>query len=122
MESTQPGTGFYIETPLKAKIRKASQSVPQHVQWRLYIGGLVIVDVLMIGIAFRLAYYIRFQSSIEFFFQNIKPNLNFYQNLAVILIPVWLVDLPGLRIIRSSTAARGDKRVLNGLQWKRRLV
>ncbi len=91
MESTQPGAGFYIETPLKAKIRKASQSVPQHVQWRLYIGGLVIVDVLMIGIAFRLAYYIRFQSSIEFFFQNIKPNLNFYQNLAVILIPVWLV-------------------------------
>ena len=73
MESTQPGVSFYVDTPLKAKISKASKSVPKHVQWRLYTAGLVLVDTLMIGIAFRFAYFLRFQLGIDFFFQNYIP-------------------------------------------------
>jgi exopolysaccharide biosynthesis polyprenyl glycosylphosphotransferase len=91
METTQPGAHFFVETPLKAKIRRASKSVPGHMQWRLYTISLILMDILMIGLAFRLAYYIRFQLSISIFFQNIDPNIAFYQRLVTILIPVWVI-------------------------------
>ena len=91
MESTQSGVGFYIETPLKTKIRKASESVPKHVQWRLYTASLVVMDILMAGTAFRLAYYIRFESSIYLFSQDSDPNFFYYRLIVAILIPVWLV-------------------------------
>jgi exopolysaccharide biosynthesis polyprenyl glycosylphosphotransferase len=91
MESTQPSAHFFAETPLKAKIRKASKSVPGYLQWRLYTASLVIIDIFMLGLAFRVAYGIRFQMSISFFYRNINPNITFYQNLVLILVPVLLV-------------------------------
>ncbi|MGB5844837.1 MAG: hypothetical protein WBG94_10365, partial [Anaerolineales bacterium] len=63
MQSTQSSAHYFVETPLKVKIRKASASVPRQLQWRLYIASLVGVDILMLGLAFRLAYYLRFQVS-----------------------------------------------------------
>ncbi|MFC1922873.1 sugar transferase [Chloroflexota bacterium] len=91
METTQPGVQFFVETPLKVKIRKASKSVPRHIQWRLYQASLVIVDLMMLGLAFRLAYYFRFELSISLFYQNINPNIDFYQLVITILIPVMLI-------------------------------
>ena len=91
METTQPGVQFFVETPLKTKIRKATKSVPRHIQWRLYQASLVIVDLIMLGLAFRLAYYFRFELSINLFYQNINPNIDFYQLVITILIPVMLI-------------------------------
>ena len=91
METTQPGVQFFVETPLKTKIRQASNSVPRHIQWRLYSASLVIVDIIMLGLAFRLAYYFRFQLSISSFFQGIDPNIIFYQGVIAALIPVMLI-------------------------------
>ena len=91
METTQPGVQFFVETPLKTKIRKATKSVPRHIQWRLYQASLVILDLIMLGLAFRLAYYFRFQFSISLFFQIIKPNIVFYQGVIAALIPVFRV-------------------------------
>jgi exopolysaccharide biosynthesis polyprenyl glycosylphosphotransferase len=90
MESTQPGVQFFVETPLKTKIRKASNSVPRHLQWRLYRTSLFILDILMLGLAFRLAYFIRFELTIALLFQDIEPNIAFYQRVISFLIPVML--------------------------------
>ncbi|MHA2402499.1 MAG: sugar transferase, partial [Candidatus Kariarchaeaceae archaeon] len=91
MQSTQQSAQLLVETPLKAKIRKASRSVPRHMQWRLYTAGLVIMDIIMVSLAFRLAYYLRFQLSFKIFFQNVDPDIIFYQNVSSILIPILLV-------------------------------
>jgi exopolysaccharide biosynthesis polyprenyl glycosylphosphotransferase len=91
MHPSQQSAQLLVETPLKAKIRKASQSVPRQMQWRLYTFSLVIADIIMIGIAFRLAYYIRFQISPRIFFQKLDPDILFYQAVAMILIPILII-------------------------------
>ena len=50
MQTTQSSAHYFVETPLKAKIRKASASVPRHMQWRLYIFSLVLLDIVMLGV------------------------------------------------------------------------
>jgi exopolysaccharide biosynthesis polyprenyl glycosylphosphotransferase len=91
MQPTQQSVQLLAETPLKARVRKASESVPRHIQWRLYTASLVIVDILTIGLGFRLAYFFRFQLSIGVFYQNLDPDIIFYQSVAFILIPVMLI-------------------------------
>jgi exopolysaccharide biosynthesis polyprenyl glycosylphosphotransferase len=88
MHPTQQSAQLLVETPLKAKIRKASERLPRQTQWRLYTASLLLADALMIGIAFRLAYFVRFQLSLRFFFQKLEPDLLFYQAVATILIPI----------------------------------
>ena len=91
METTQSSASIFLETPLKTKIFKASSSVPREWQWRLFTLSLILGDVIMSGLAFRLAYFIRFQLSLDFFFQNINPSMAFYQKLYFIFAPLWLL-------------------------------
>ncbi len=91
MESTHQSVQLIAETQLKAKIRKASESVPRQIQWRLYFVGLVIMDIIMLGLAFRLAYFIRFQSFFSFFFHKLTPDIGFYQNVVIFLTPKLLI-------------------------------
>jgi exopolysaccharide biosynthesis polyprenyl glycosylphosphotransferase len=60
-------------------------------QWRLYTASLVLNDLLMSGLAFRLAYFVRFELPIGIFQQNVTPEFSFYQQLVVIFVPLWLI-------------------------------
>ncbi|HLE15329.1 MAG TPA: sugar transferase [Anaerolineales bacterium] len=91
METTPQGGNLFLETPLRAKVNQASRSVPRHLQWRLFTIGLILTDVFMASIAFQLAYYVRFQLSLSIFFQNQKASIHFYQQVVIILIPIWLL-------------------------------
>ncbi|MCK5341969.1 MAG: hypothetical protein KAR20_01115, partial [Candidatus Heimdallarchaeota archaeon] len=91
MHPTQQSAQLLVETPIKAKIRKATESVPRHIQWRLYTGSLVIADIIMIGFAFRMAFFIRFQLSPRIFFQKLDPDILFYQSVASVLILILLI-------------------------------
>ena len=125
MESTQSSVHYFVETPLKAKIRKASASVPRQMQWRLYIASLVVVDMLMLGVAFRLAYYLRFELAFSIFFQNLDPNLVFYQNVATFLIPILLVIFLVLGLYDREKLLGGTKEysmVFNGLTFGMMLI
>lgn len=120
MESTQSSVHYFVETPLKAKIRKASSSVPRQTQWRLYMASLVLVDVIMLGLAFRLAYYLRFELSFAIFFQDLEPNLRFYQNLVTFLIPTLLLIFMLLGLYDREKLLGGTKEysmVFNGLTF-----
>ena len=44
------------------KINNANSIISPHLQWRLYITGLVICDIVASFAAFWLAYYLRFES------------------------------------------------------------
>ena len=118
MESTQSSVHYFVETPLKAKIRKASASVPRHIQWKLYIASLVVLDLLTLGAAFRLAYYIRFELDFRIFFQNLEPELTFYQSVSTFLIPGMLVIFFLLGLYDREKLLGGTKEysmVFNGL-------
>ena len=89
MESTLNIIDTLIQTPQAIRIQKASTAVPRIWQWRLFLFALVLNDILMTGFAFRLAYLFRFEMGIDFFYTEGVPSVNFYQNLVVVLLPVW---------------------------------
>ncbi len=86
-------TRYYsiLGSPLGAKIYHANQLVSPLLQWRLYVLALIISDALMMFGAFRLSYYIRFEGFIQFFTPNAMINIGFYQMLAMIIVPLWLI-------------------------------
>ncbi len=60
-------------------------------QWKILAVFLVICDTLMLFLALRLSYYIRFQASLAIFQLDVVPSGPTYQRLALILTLVWLV-------------------------------
>jgi len=59
-------------------------------RWALFFACLVLVDVSMIGSAFSLAYWVRFDLNLPFF-QDSSPSFLFYEGLVLFfVIPLWL--------------------------------
>jgi exopolysaccharide biosynthesis polyprenyl glycosylphosphotransferase len=87
-------TGLFSEALLEPSLRKSIQNasavLPRPWQWRLFTVALVLSDVLMMAAAFRIAYMIRFNLDLPIFQIEVVPSLSFYQNLVLILIPVWV--------------------------------
>lgn len=79
------------ESALRVKIYRASGSIPRHIQWHIFIASLVIGDILMLTLAFRTAYMVRFELSLAFFQLDITPSYSYYQNMVLVIIPVWLI-------------------------------
>lgn len=52
---------------------------------------LVLGDVLTLGLAFRLAYFLRFEYSLFVFEPDGFPSYQYYQNLVFVLIPLWIL-------------------------------
>ncbi len=61
------------------------------IQWRLLVVGLVINDVLMIGLAFLAAYYVRFNLDLGLFREQVFLSYNYYQTLSLFIVPVWIL-------------------------------
>lgn len=76
---------------LGKKIGKANALIPRHIQWYLYQGSLVLLDILMTGIAFRLAYFVRFETGIGLFDESALISINYYDSLVKLLSPLWLL-------------------------------
>jgi FlaA1/EpsC-like NDP-sugar epimerase len=79
-----------IDTSIETKINHATKIIPRHLQWIILQAILIINDVLMIGAAFRLAYYIRFETDIFIFQQDILPSFEYYRSLIFWLINLWI--------------------------------
>jgi len=117
MQSTMHGIQTSLETPLTAKVYQASRNIPRHWQWRLFTLSLVMSDVLMTGLAFRLAYAVRFEFSIPLFRLEVTPSIVYYRNLVFILIPVWLVLFATLGLYNRQDLLSGTReysQVFNG--------
>ena len=72
------------------KVDHAVRILPVQWQWRLFYFGLIVTDVIMIGLAFRLAYFIRFELSLGIFQLDVVPIIGFYRSLVYIMIPLWI--------------------------------
>ncbi|PKN88320.1 MAG: sugar transferase [Chloroflexi bacterium HGW-Chloroflexi-8] len=75
----------------KKSINAGIQNTPKLIQVVFLYLGLLISDFLMIGFAFRFAYWIRFEINLPFFVRDALASPDYYENLIVIIIPVWLL-------------------------------
>lgn len=72
------------------KISDASSLISPKIQWRLYVIGLIISDVIMTFVAFWIAYYLRF----ELFVQDFDPRSTVsFANYRILLYTVPLIWL-----------------------------
>jgi exopolysaccharide biosynthesis polyprenyl glycosylphosphotransferase len=79
-----------LEAILAQKIHQSNQHFPRPVQKRLFIFGLLCWDILFLGLAFGLAYYLRFLGLMDIFWKDVTPNTTSYLYLSLALLPVWL--------------------------------
>lgn len=59
-------------------------------QWHVFTISLIILDLLMLLVSFRLAYVFRFEAGLPVFHLEVRPSLTFYLDLIIIVIPVWV--------------------------------
>jgi exopolysaccharide biosynthesis polyprenyl glycosylphosphotransferase len=91
------------------RIERASKSLPVKLQWRLLVLALILNDLAMTGLAFRVAYFLRFELGFPFFRQDAVPSLIYYRRLVLIFIPVWL-------LIFALTGLYSQRNLLGGTQ------
>jgi len=80
-----------LDSSLAQKMSQASKAISRDTQWLIFRISLVISDALMVGIAFRLAYWIRFELPLGIFQEDAIISLRYYQLLAFVFLPLWLL-------------------------------
>jgi exopolysaccharide biosynthesis polyprenyl glycosylphosphotransferase len=73
------------------KIQKANAILPRNLQWTLYIAASILTDAFMIFLAFRLAYYFRFELFAQFFYKDAIVSFETYRILLYPVPVLWLV-------------------------------
>ena len=90
MQTTTNSFEKTLEGTLYIPVHRASQALlSRSTQWGLFITTLIISDIVMTGIALRLAYAVRFELSLPIFQLEVTPSFPQYQAIAIILIPLW---------------------------------
>ena len=79
-----------LDTSLVYKISQTSNTISRGAQWFIFRIFLIVSDILMISIAFRVAYWLRFELSFNIFQENALSDISYYQLLTFVFIPVWL--------------------------------
>jgi exopolysaccharide biosynthesis polyprenyl glycosylphosphotransferase len=51
----------------------------------------MVLDAAMIGLSFRLAYYIRFQAALPIFQIDVVPNIVYYERVTLLIALLWLI-------------------------------
>lgn len=69
---------------------RAAKVVPRSTQWFLFTLVLVLLDAIMMGLSFRIAYWIRFEINLSLFNLTVVPSYAFYQMLTLAMIPVMI--------------------------------
>lgn len=76
--------------PFEAGRSSVSPAISRRHQWRLFLLALIGSDIITVGLAFWLAYTIRFNLSLPVFQLRVDPSFLFYQGLSLVLILFWM--------------------------------
>ncbi len=71
-------------------------NMARRTQWPAFLAVLVLTDALMVGLAFRVAYALRFEMELGIFQIGAGQGKPFYQAVVAILIPMLLATIAGL--------------------------
>jgi exopolysaccharide biosynthesis polyprenyl glycosylphosphotransferase len=86
---------------LPASVRK--------VQWPALMLGLVLLDVLMIGLGFRLAYFVRFEANISLFQLDVVQRQPYYQLLVIAFVGLWLTAFASMGLYNRQNLLGGTE-------------
>jgi exopolysaccharide biosynthesis polyprenyl glycosylphosphotransferase len=80
-----------IEFALARKLERSNKSLPYKRQQQVFIALLIWCDLVFLGLAFWLAYTLRFNSDITIFKMTVKPNPVFYLTIGLVMLPGWII-------------------------------
>jgi exopolysaccharide biosynthesis polyprenyl glycosylphosphotransferase len=76
---------------LGKKIGRVNSVLPHQAQWGMYRLALITIDVLMVNLAFQLAYTLRFEApSFTFFDQTVQVSIEYYRTFVALSSILWL--------------------------------
>ncbi len=78
-------------------------------EWHLLVVALLVNDIVMAGLGFRLAYWLRFETDISFFRANAFSSENYYLRIALILVPIWIILFSLMGLYRRDTLLGGTQ-------------
>jgi exopolysaccharide biosynthesis polyprenyl glycosylphosphotransferase len=78
-------------------------------QWRWLIASLLLTDIALVGFAFRMAYWIRFELNVPIFRLGVVPQLDFYQAFSLASLPVWILVFALFGLYSKNTLLGGTK-------------
>ncbi len=90
MSTTLPELGSSITRRPAPPITRVSSALARRAQWYVFTAALVITDFALVGLAFRLAHYLRFDLALSIFQSDIGERGSFYAMLVAALVLVWM--------------------------------
>jgi exopolysaccharide biosynthesis polyprenyl glycosylphosphotransferase len=92
MKSSTIGIDRYPDTiTTDAQRRKLITLQSRRKAWTFYIISLIISDLFLMGAAYRVAYFLRFELGLGIFQIDVVPSIIMYAQLVFILMPFWLL-------------------------------
>ena len=91
MKSSAPGVNAVSTETVRPIGKPLSALFANRFLWAGYIASLFISDVFLSLLAFRVAYFMRFELSLEFFKLEVPPAMPFYSSLSLLIMPAWLL-------------------------------
>jgi exopolysaccharide biosynthesis polyprenyl glycosylphosphotransferase len=91
MSSSAPAIEARAEAAPAIEVRAPTRRKARDREWRILTAVLILNDLLMAGLAFRVAYWLRFELGAPVFEQNALASKDYYETIVLILTPIWLV-------------------------------
>lgn len=87
-----------------------TMGLSRRTRWAVIIAGLVLLDFSAVNVAFLLAYIIRFNLGLSFFYPDSFPDFAFYTGLVfTFILPVWLILFAALGLYRRANLLGGSR-------------
>ncbi len=80
----------FTDTNFLARLQQVLQSFKGRNQWHILRVSMVLVDASLLGLAFFLAYMVRFEWASGFFQLDGMNDQAYYRTLALVMMPLWL--------------------------------
>ena len=80
-----------IDSPIMNNISRATNTISRESQWRIYRMSLILCDILLTALAFRVAYWIRFEQFVGLFQIEGQDDISYYRLLSLGLILAWFI-------------------------------
>lgn len=80
-----------IDFPIMNNISRTTNTISRGTQWRVYLMSLFLCDFLLTALAFRVAYWIRFEQFVSLFQIEAKDDISYYRLLSLGLILTWFI-------------------------------
>lgn len=109
MKSSITSLNYYPNGQDKTYKEATRKLAFKHFIWACYLACLVLSDLFMSLLAFRLAYFIRFRWGLQIFRQNAWDSLPYYSGLGATLVLVWLIIFASVGLYRRQNLLEGTQ-------------